>query len=304
MLFGQKVLITGASGQLGQHLLKVLQRYSNSFKEVVCITRNSKFKSQHHVEVQDLCDSQELRATLDRIRPSIVIHLAGITSPSAADENRDAANLLHHHATREIAKYAKQNSAWVLLASTDYVYAGDTAGSYAESDPALPTTHYGKSKLAGEHEILKRNVGAVCRFSFLWGRSTCARDHGWNEVSCRLKDGEPVQGISDELRSPLRFDHAAKIILKLHARQWRGLVNIGGDVAMSPFELLIFARDKLQSSSEVVPVSRAQYSPRLERPANLVLDSTLLHSIIGGNKELERLNGRFDRYGSASAHHV
>lgn len=233
--------------------------------------------------IHDLRDISKTREILCRVRPSVIIHLAGISSPLAAQERPEDANLLHRQVTREIAKYAEDAKAWVLFASSDFVYGGDSEFPYKEDDPAVPKTIYGKSKLAGEREILERKVGAVCRFSFLWGHTESEREGGWNEVRRRLESGETVTGITDELRSPLRFDQAANAILKLHSKRWHGLVNVGGEIPMSPFELLELYRDELQSSSQIIPNLRCEYSPNLPRPKNVTLDSERFNSIKNQN---------------------
>ena len=67
-----KILITGANGFTGSHLVKYLQQ--NSDLKLCCVSRN---KTQDHDYVCDLTDYDSVNSLIQEIQPDQIYHLAG-----------------------------------------------------------------------------------------------------------------------------------------------------------------------------------------------------------------------------------
>ena len=146
------ILVTGAAGFVGSHLLELLTRDST---EVVAWQRpgTEPLVTGHGVrwETVEMHDRDAVRAGIDRARPSAVYHLAGV--PHVGDSwghTREtfAGNVLASHHLFEALRHADL-APRVLVTSSATVYTpADRA--LREDDPVCPNNPYGTSKLAQE----------------------------------------------------------------------------------------------------------------------------------------------------------
>jgi len=139
------VLITGASGFLGRHLIHVLQE-----KEVeihaITLRPTQDIGTQHEVS---LADVNGLKNALIKIRPDYIVHLAGIThAPNVSAyytvNTSFAANLIW-----AIKEWGNLYCPIVLTGtSAEYGLIDKDQLPITEITPANPYDHYGISKLA------------------------------------------------------------------------------------------------------------------------------------------------------------
>jgi dihydroflavonol-4-reductase len=146
-----KVLVTGASGFIGSHLVTHLVARGD---EVTCLVRRtSQVEHLARLGVRlvygDVTDAEGLSAAV--AGQEIVYHLAGLTLALNGRRffrvNRDG--------TRNIAHAcALQSDPPVLLMLSSLAAVGPASGGRPkiESDPPLPVSTYGQSKLGGERE--------------------------------------------------------------------------------------------------------------------------------------------------------
>ena len=85
--------------------------------------------------------------------PAAVINCAAWTDVDGAESAEDAAAAVNGLAAGSLAAAATAVGAHLVHVSTDYVFAGDKAEAYVESDPVDPRTAYGRTKLHGEAAV-------------------------------------------------------------------------------------------------------------------------------------------------------
>jgi len=149
-----KILVIGASGMIGNTMLRVLSEKPEW--EVFGTVRDAGIKRYFPVAIHervlsgvDVAHPGALVKVLDRLRPKVVINCAGLTKhkPEADDPLVSIPiNTLMPHTLAELCKLL---SARLIHVSTDCVFAG-TKGSYVEDDFADARDVYGKSKALGE----------------------------------------------------------------------------------------------------------------------------------------------------------
>jgi GDP-4-dehydro-6-deoxy-D-mannose reductase len=144
------VLITGAGGFAGGHLLQLL----SGRDDLVAWTRSGpdpEFAPLARWQQVDLLDRDRVRALISDLRPAAVFHLAG--SPHVAESFRDTAatyanNVLGTHHLFDALRRAGVRSR-VLLTGSAAVYAYSEA-PLTEESPIAPASPYAVSKLAQE----------------------------------------------------------------------------------------------------------------------------------------------------------
>lgn len=155
----ERILVTGANGFIGRHLLRVL---TASGCRPVALTRTpevlrTEFGETAEVLGIDWDDEAALRRTIEAADPTLVFHLAGQRASdgeeNAADRNWSgnvglAERLLRALASREIRRLVTVGTAEENGAST---------GRLSEAQRDDPLTSYGRAKAAVTRMLLERH---------------------------------------------------------------------------------------------------------------------------------------------------
>ena len=150
------LLITGATGQVGQELVRALA----GMGEVHAPGRDE----------LDLTDADSIRAAVRRLRPRWIVNAAAYTAVDRAEEDSAQAYAINAEAVGVLGEEAAAIGAAVLHFSTDYVFAGEGSTAYAEDDATGPMSIYGASKLAGEQALATSGAAhIVLRTSWVYG---------------------------------------------------------------------------------------------------------------------------------------
>jgi dTDP-4-dehydrorhamnose reductase len=133
-----KIVLTGASGQIGAHLRPLLVGH-----EVIAPSRAE----------LDLTDAKSLRAYLVKTAPQVLINPAAYTTVDKAETDYDAAYAVNARAPEALANACKEIGARMIHFSTDYVFDGQATQPWKETDAPRPLSVYGASKLEGEQAM-------------------------------------------------------------------------------------------------------------------------------------------------------
>ncbi len=137
----KKVLVTGASGQLGW----TIQQISTNYSEIEFV-----FKSSLHL---DITDENLIENTFKKGNFDYCINCAAYTNVEHAEKTPEVAYKVNSEAVKNIANICKENDVTLIHISTDYVFDGKKKEPYTVYDIPNPINEYGKSKLKGEQNI-------------------------------------------------------------------------------------------------------------------------------------------------------
>ncbi len=254
-----KLLITGASGQLGTDLVLSAQ---TSGHQVVATGHND----------LDITNKSQVDRRVGEAKPDAIIHAAAWTAVDACESDPQKAMGVNRDGTANIVWAAREAGARVIYISTDYVFDGTKTTPYIESDLPNPQSVYGASKLAGEQQ-LDLTIDQIVRISWVCG------EHGANMVKTilRLAASSPtLTFVDDQIGSPTFTSDAAPAIVELATSDSAGIWHLTNQGSTSWFG---FARDVLTSSgldaNRVIATTTELLKPArpAKRPANSVLDN-------------------------------
>jgi dTDP-4-dehydrorhamnose reductase len=153
---GERILLTGVTGQVGGELLKLLRPLG----EVVAPSR----------EQMDLADAGSVRAAIRAVRPRWIVNPGAYTAVDKAESEPALAYAINAEAVGAIGEEARAIRAAVIHFSTDYVFDGLGDAPYRETDATGPVSVYGASKLAGEKALAESGAGhMIFRTSWVYG---------------------------------------------------------------------------------------------------------------------------------------
>ena len=157
----QKVLITGASGFLGYHLINAA--VANNMEVYAAIRKSSNVKHLQHLPINytvlNYADVEGLIKIFADLQFDYVIHAAGTTKANTEKEYELVNNTYTQNLAQAAAKNKGQVKRFVFISSL--AAAGPLkSGTHkiAEDTLPLPVTAYGKSKLNAEIYLKKLEI--------------------------------------------------------------------------------------------------------------------------------------------------
>lgn len=205
-----RVLVTGGTGLLGARLAADLppgvdlhRTWHRTRPEDGAEPAAVGVGEWHRV---DLTDRDTTAAVVLGLRPDVVVH----TAYAVADGEQAIVAASAH-----VADAAATSGAGLVHLSSDVVFDGEHA-PYAESDPPLPISPYGRHKAEAEARVAAACPGAaLVRTSLItWAEPLDPRS-AW--VADSLRAGDPITLFTDELRCPVRLDDLAAQIWEVAA---------------------------------------------------------------------------------------
>jgi dTDP-4-dehydrorhamnose reductase len=263
-----RIVVTGAAGQLGTDVASV---FAAAGHDVVAVS---------HADL-DVGDRDAVLGLITSVRPDAVVHAAAWTAVDDCESDTDRAWRVNALGCRYVADACRLVSAHLCAISTDYVFDGESDRPYTEWDRTNPMNAYGRSKEAGEREVLGLVPGAsIVRTSWLAGAA------GPNFVRTMLRragDSGEVRVVDDQHGCPTFTRDLAGAIAMIVGHRLPGVFHVTNQgpttwwgLARATFALAGADQER------VIPISTAELVPArpARRPVNAVLDNAALR--LGG----------------------
>jgi dTDP-4-dehydrorhamnose reductase len=270
----QKVLVTGANGQLGYEL----QRTVASGVEL--------FATDH--QTLDITNPMQITAALEHYQPDLVINAAAYTAVDKAESDQANAQHLNGDAAGFIAQAVTQanqrKQTKLVHISTDFVFDGVQALPYTTDAATAPLGIYGATKLSGEQQVQQYCPQAlILRTSWLYST------HGNNFVKSMLRfmqEREQLGVVYDQVGSPTWARTLANTIWALAAKEASGVFHCSDNGVASWYDFAITIQEEayrlglLTKRIPIKPILSSAYPTPAKRPAFSVMDKSKTEALL------------------------
>lgn len=241
-----RLLITGGSGYLGQHLVplaaeghKLLYTWltHDPLEKGVPSSSLSSLNFQGTGERQGNLNSRPLdvrqgpavQQLVLEWRPDVIIHLAG--SNHAPDLHTMETTIVQ--GATQVTAAAAVVGARLIYLSTDVLFDGRHA-PYREEDPPSPIHPYGRAKAAAEMIVRGYPNHVIVRTSLIYGLRLMDWSTQWLVEA--LRAGRPATLFTNQLRQPTWVETLGRACLELAEAGYCGTLHVAGRQAMSRAE--------------------------------------------------------------------
>jgi dTDP-4-dehydrorhamnose reductase len=242
-----KVLITGANGLLGQHLVKILLEKNY---QVLATGRGEQRLSFTQVNYSwhemDIADANAVGRVMSELKPDVVIHAAAMTQVDDCELNSQQCEKINVQGTANVLIEAEQYSRHFIYISTDFVFDGEK-GNYIEEDDLKPISFYGFTKMQAEAIVETSDIPwSIVRTCLVYGNVLQGtRNNIISWVRDSLQQGKNIKVVADQFRTPTYVEDLAKGIALIVEKNAAGIFHISGKDMLSPYEMAIHTAEYL-----------------------------------------------------------
>ncbi len=265
------VLVTGATGQLGQSL----QFIAPKFLEIDFV-----FCSSSDLDITNL---ESCQAVFLKIKPNYCINAAAYTAVDKAESESEKSHLINVIGTQNLAAVCKEYSTVLLHISTDFVFDGNATKPYTENDIPNPTGVYGQTKLDGEKAIQE-----IWLKHFIIRTSWVYSQFGNNFMKTMLRlasERDSVSVVNDQIGTPTNAVDLAEVLVHIILADNRqpitdnfGIYNFSneGQCSWCDFAKEIFKINNIEIDLKSIPTS--SFPTPAKRPKYSVLYKSKIKS--------------------------
>ena len=264
----RRVLVTGAHGLLGAAITREFARTS----EVV---------GRGHGEL-DVTDDAAVSATLDDLRPDVVINCAAYNDVDAAEDRPVETLSVNAFGVLALARAAAHQNAALVHYSSDFVFDGTASRPYTEEDHPNPRGVYAASKLLGEWfalQTLEGRAAWVLRVESLFGDPgpDSTRSGSLGTIVRRIRSGEEVPVFVDRTVSPTYTADVARATRTfLEAGSAPGLYHCVNSGSATWAEIAAEASRLLGRPLQMKPITLESAALKAPRPRYCALSNARL----------------------------
>ena len=279
-----KIAITGGSGFIGTHLVDLLK----DEHEILILDRNHSSNQNVDFIECDLLETEKISNVLEG--SDIVIHLAAAVGVKLTEENPLHTLNVNIQGTHNVLESCKKNNVKkIIFASSSEIYGEATHIPIKETDPPMPITNYGVSKITSEEYVKAYATTSSMKYSILrffnaYGPGQSSSFVMSEFISKAIENKTiAIHGNGEQLRA---FCHVSDIVNGINLCLVNGhneIFNIGNNKEpITIFELAKTIKKITESSSEItfLPFENSERN-RTSEIMKRIPDITKAYDILG-----------------------
>ncbi len=262
------ILIVGASGLVGSHLVMACQQRGWNV-----VGTYHQFE-QPHLKPLKITDADAVQALIQETQPQVVFLPAFRSNVDYCEQNPEETYQINVVGSLNVAKSCKEVDAKLVFYSSDYVFNGE-AGPYREVDEPEPICVYGRQKLEVEQQISQLMTNyLILRVTVVYGHEAQGKNFLIRLIST-LQNGQMIRVPEDQVGSPTLVDDIAEASCRLIEAGVTGLFHVAGPDVMSRYEFSLTVAELLGLERDnILPVITSELEQLAKRPlkAGMVCD--------------------------------
>jgi dTDP-4-dehydrorhamnose reductase len=266
----KKVLVSGASGQLGLEIKDL----SSSFNNLDLHFFDSKS--------WDITNKEKTKSIFDEYKPDYFINCAAYTAVDKAESDIEKCYEINANALQHIAENCNLYNTHIIHISTDFVFDGNKNIPYEENDQTNPISVYGKSKLQGENILSNTsNSFNIIRTSWVYSK------YGSNFVKTMLRlaqERKELNIVIDQIGSPTYAKDLASFILEniINLKDKNKEIYHYSNQGVASWYDFAYEIFKIKNISiKLTPINSDQFPTPSSRPKYSLMDKNKLSSDFG-----------------------
>lgn len=265
------VLVTGASGQLGQAIQFVAGNYP-SIQFTFCSSSDL-----------DITNKDNCKTVFNSIKPDFCINAAAYTAVDKAESEPEKAHLINCIGAKNLAETCKEFDTKLIHISTDFVFDGSKNAPYNEADLPNPKGVYGRTKLEGEKAIQETfDAYFIIRTSWVYSQFA----NNFMKTMLRLaSERTSLNVVNDQIGTPTNAVDLANAILKIveskTSQGQYGIYNFSNEGQCSWFDFAKKIFEVNHVKIDLNPIPTTQFPTPAERPKYSVLDKMKFKNTFG-----------------------
>ena len=255
-----KILILGASGQLGRCVTSLLK---NSTHQIYAPSTDL-FKIPFQ--------SGAIKS-LVAFNPGIILNLAAYTNVDLAEIEKEKAWSINTDGISQIYEIAIQNKSQIIHISSDYVFSGKNSVPWKIDDPKYPETFYGKTKLEAEKILLEKYPDNSVILRTAWLYSEYGENFAKKILKKILMRENLLKIVDDQIGQPTSaYDLSVFINEIINAEISSGIFHATNSGKASWFDFAKKIKElSLSTHTEVIPIKSDALKSKTKRPEFSVL---------------------------------
>ena len=268
------VLVTGASGQLGQAIQFIAKNHSE-IKFVFCSSSDL-----------DISNKENCQTVFQNTKPDFCFNAAAYTAVDKAESERNKAELINVLGSKNIAEACNNFDVKLIHISTDFVFDGSNDKPYTETQITNPKGVYGQTKLDGEKAIQQVfSKYYIIRTSWVYSQF----GNNFMKTMLRLASERTVLSVvNDQIGTPTNAVDLAEALVQIilsNSQQKTtssyGIYNFSneGECSWYDFAKKIFEINNVSIDLSAIPTE--QFPTPAQRPKYSVLDKSKIKTTFG-----------------------
>jgi len=267
-----KILLTGANGQLGTELQRLVPG------DVQLLALSS--------QQLDITNAAQVQALMQQHQPAVVINAAAYTQVDKAESESERAWAVNQQGVANLVSATGANTR-LLHISTDFVFDGRSQTPYATTATPNPLSVYGKSKWAGEQVLLAKAPQRSCIVRTAWLYSAGSKNF-LNTMLQLLENRDSVRVVNDQRGTPTSAASLAEALWRVVQKpQVQGILHWtdAGETTWYGFaceiQRLGLKHGLLSKQVPIQPITTSEYPTPAQRPAYSVLEKEGTFAALG-----------------------
>ena len=228
----ENILITGGTGLLALNWGLALRDDYN----VHLVMHSRKIQLPGTTSTCFSLDSlEEIQMNIEKIKPKVVIHAAGLTSVEMCETNPELAHHTNVTLAENIAKVCSKLNVTLVHISTDHLFSGNEE-LVKEEHPTEPQNVYAKTKAEAELRVLNSYPESLIVRTNFYGWGTTYRTSFSDMIINSLKKGKSLTLFHDVFYTPIYTGVLIQAVHDLVKVKTTGIYHVVGDEKLSKYQ--------------------------------------------------------------------